>query len=199
MLYYSKIERKKVVHLEGCRHISNIRKENRESFININDAIKAGYRLCKCCNPCVKLYEHYEKKLVQHAYENAFSIRFDVNNIVIQAPRSKWKIVATDNGGLALYHKNDIKKSTDADSLITGYHYQRPVDISLENLFQYITEHDNYRVKNPLYNVVPKEPPKKGTHRWEREQKKLKKRKRRNAVAVVYSLFDRLECASPAI
>jgi len=46
---------------------------------------------------------------------------------------------------------------------------------------------------------VPKEPPKKGTQRWEREQKKLKKRKRRNAIAVVYSLFDLLECASPAI
>ncbi len=45
MLYYSKIGRKKVVHLEGCRHTSNISEENRGSFININDAIKAGYRL----------------------------------------------------------------------------------------------------------------------------------------------------------
>lgn len=199
MLYYSKIGRKKVVHLEGCRHISNISEENRGSFININDATKAGYRLCRCCNPCVKLHKHYEKELVWRVYENAFSISFDVNNIIIQAPCSKWKIVATDNGGLALYHKNDIKKPTDADSLIAGYHFQRPVDIPLEELLQYITEHDNYRVRNPIYTVPDKEPPKKGTHRWDREQKKLKKKKRRNAIAVVYSLFDRLESASPAI
>ena len=199
MVYYSTTSGKKIVHLEGCRHISSIHEENLGSFMNINDAIKNGYRLCRCCNPCVKVYKHYEKRLVHYAYKNALSINFNVNNILIQAPCSKWKIVATDSGGLALYHKNGIKKPTDADSLITGYHFQRPVDVPLEKLFQYITKHDNYRMKNPLYNVTTKEPPRKGTHRWKREQKNLKKKKRRNAIAVVYSLLAGLECASPAI
>ena len=45
----------KKVHLNSCRHIQSLNKENTDEFRTINDAIKEGFKPCKkCLSNCIK-------------------------------------------------------------------------------------------------------------------------------------------------
>lgn len=111
---------------------------------------------------------------------------------------------------LMLYHKNTELRASDAVSAIRGYHNQQIRFQSLLQYFTYITSHDAYRMHHPgapraaLTKKPPKqkEPPRKGTKRWHKEQTRRRAAERRRAIRNVLALIDSLDAgyaACPAV
>ena len=111
---------------------------------------------------------------------------------------------------LMLYHKNTELRASDAASAIRGYHNQHIRFRSLPEYFSYITNHDAYRMHHPqalraaLAQKPPKqkEPPRKGTKRWHKEQTRRRAAERRHAIRNVLALIDSLDAnyaARPAV
>ena len=109
-----------------------------------------------------------------------------------------------------LYHKNTEFRASDAASAIRGYHNQRISFKSLLQHFTYITSHDAFRMHHPeapraaLAQKPPKqkEPPRKGTKRWHKEQTRRRAAERRRAIRNVLELIDSLDAgytARPAV
>lgn len=76
--------------------------------------------------------------------------------------------------------------------------------------FTYITSHDQYRMRHPeVYRAViaqkppkQKEPPRKGTKRWHKEQTRRRAVERKRAIRNVLALIDSLDAnyaARPAV
>ena len=109
-----------------------------------------------------------------------------------------------------LYHKNTEFRASDAASAIRGYHNQHIRFQSLLQYFTYITSHDAYRMHHleapraALTKKPPKqkEPPRKGTKSWHKEQTRRKAAERRRAIRNVLELIDSLDAgytARPAV
>lgn len=109
-----------------------------------------------------------------------------------------------------LYHKNTEFRASDAASAIRGYHNQHIRFQSLLQYFTYITSHDAYRMHHPgapraaLTKKPPKqkEPPRKGTKRWHKEQTRRRAAERKRAIRNVLALIDSLDAgytARPAV
>ena len=95
---------------------------------------------------------------------------------------------------LTLYHQNTFESQRDCRSEIKGYHLQGGASYdSVVDYLKYIVEHDYFRMWNPVYHrPKKKEPPKKGTKRYRREQRKMKNREKRQAVRNVLDLIESL-------
>lgn len=103
-----------------------------------------------------------------------------------------------------------LVRGFDAVSAIRGYHNQQIRFQSLLQYFTYITSHDAYRIHHPgapraaLTKKPPKqkEPPRKGTKRWHKEQTRRRAAERRRAIRNVLALIDSLDvgyAARPAV
>ena len=116
--------------------------------------------------------------------------------ISIRSIKSKWKITLDENYKIVLYHKNDFTTNKDHLSVISGYHLQGDVlKDSIIAYLQYIVDHDYFRMVNPLYipqNKKVSSPPKKGTKRYKKSQRKLEKNERKKAIKNVLNLIDSL-------
>lgn len=106
--------------------------------------------------------------------------------------------------------QNTEFRASDAASAIRGYHNQHIRFQSLLQYFTYITSHDAYRMHHPeapraaLTKKPPKqkEPPRKGTKRWHKEQTRRRAAERRRAIRNVLELIDSLDAgytARPAV
>ena len=103
-----------------------------------------------------------------------------------------------------------LVRGFDAVSAIRGYHNQHIRFQSLLQYFTYITSHDAYRMHHPgapraaLTKKPPKqkEPPRKGTKRWHKEQTRRRAAERKRAIRNVLALIDSLDAgytARPAV
>ena len=63
--------------------------------------------------------------------------------------------------------------------------------VSKESM-EYITNHEYYRLYNPVPVFTKKEPPMKGTKRWDKQQKAIKRKERRREIWNVINLIDSL-------
>lgn len=196
MLFYSK--NSKIAHFEGCHHMKNIREANLNFIDTYAEAKEKNFRVCKCCNPIAKTYKKEEPMLTTFCAENGL-ICFPKNHVInLHTVHSKWKIVPSNNGGLAVYHKNIRSRKNDTQSPIAGYHLQSVKEDSLVGICKYVVGHDSYRWRNPVQGnkkTKTKKAPKKGTHKWQVEQERIKKQNKRNAIKNVYSIFDQLAAA----
>lgn len=191
MLFFSVKSKEKVIHYEECPHLRNIKKENLCSFDNIKDARNTGYRICSCCSPVLKLIKNEENKMDKFCLENGLSYYIDNGDLGIKTFRSEWKIIASDNRDtVELHHKNSFKKEHD-DSL-TGYHKQNYAANSIMGYMRYISEHDCFRMHNPIMVYVEKEQPHKGSKRWKKQQEAARKRVRRYEIKKVLDLIENL-------
>lgn len=196
MLYYSK--NSNVAHFDGCHHMKKIREGNLLVIDTYAEAKEKNFRICKCCDPIAKSYKKEEAMLTTFCAQNGLICFPKKHMLNLHTVHSKWKIVPSDNGGLAVYHKNIRHKENDMQSPIAGYHLQWVNEDSIIGICKYIIGHDGYRWRNPVQGnkkTKEKKAPKKGTHRWRTEQEKIKKQNRRNAIKNVYSIFDQLEAA----
>ena len=68
MLYCS--QNSGIVHFNGCHHQKRIRLANARAFVTYDDAVKAGFRMCKCCDPIMKAYKAESEALIKYCAEN---------------------------------------------------------------------------------------------------------------------------------
>lgn len=196
MYYYSKKNRKNIIHTIECFHINNTDITDIGWFETLSEAYEQGYRLCKHCNPLFRCYRKESDKIIDFCRENGLSVHLSDSDISVYSIESEWKIVLDKKSRLALYHKNDFKTNKDRLSEISGYHLQGDARRrSIVAYLKYIIEHDYYRMLNPVY--IPKEkkkspPPKKGTKRYKSTQRRIERYERKRAVKNVLDLIDSL-------
>ena len=148
--------------------------------------------------------------ILDYCRENGMSFHLNDRYLSIISPISRWRVTVSPSGTTMLYHKNTELRASDAASAIRGYHNQHIRFQSLLQYFTYITSHDAYRMHHPeapraaLTKKPPKqkEPPRKGTKRWHKEQTRRRAAERRRAIRNVLALIDSLDAgytARPAV
>ncbi len=197
MFYYSVNSKKKIVHFKGCHHLKNIKAKNLKSFENVYDVRKSEYRICSCCSPVLKQLRKEKSELLKYSMENGLSFFVQKGDLHICTHHSNWKVLVSNNESiLELHHKNNYEKEY-RDS-VRGYHKQNYISDSILGYLEYINNHENYRMFCPLPVFIKKEPPVKGTKRWNRQQKAMKKKERKRQIWNVYNLIDSLSVSSCA-
>ena len=200
MFYYSTNSKEKVVHFEGCHHIKNIEKKNLRTFANVKEVRNSGYRICSCCSPIMEKLKKEQSELESFCQENGLLYFMDKGNLHIRTHHSKWKVLVSNTRGvLELHHKNSFEQ--EHEDSVPGYHRQNYVADSILEYLEYVNNHEYYRMYNPIQVVAKKEPPKKGTKRWDKQQRAIKKKERRREIWNVINLIDSLSvgrCAMQA-
>ena len=194
MFYYSKKSRKKVIHLDTCSIKGRIHDNNLEYFESLQEAYKKGYRLCRHCSPLVRQYRQVKNDSCTYSLKKGIRFYYTDNAVVVKTSFSKWKIVVAETGKrLALYHKNTYKSAHDAESLVEGYHLQNIRKGSIQGYFEYIANHDDYRLANPVYvppKTKKKELPRKGTKRYKSQQRREEQKARKHSIWRTLALID---------
>lgn len=195
MYYYSKKSRKKVIHKCNCFHYKCHDPKNFGTFYTIEEARSAGYKICKHCSAIHNAYRNEYKKLEKFAVEQGLSFFLSGEELIIfSTSKSKWKIISSKKKNkLILYHKNTQSRKSDKESAIEGYHIQKQKCNTLLEYMKLIIEHDSYRDRHPLQKTTKKEmktPPPKGSKRYNKQQKTLKKQLHKKAVQDVLNLID---------
>lgn len=200
MFVYSKLSSRKIAHSQHCRFIIGKNKDRLGFFHTSEEAIAAGYRLCKCCTHAAKLFGKYRSRALRYCKEKDYKISFLNDVIDIETPFSKWKIVLSKNGdAFVLYHRNSIYVWTNEKERFKGYHYQNVTNHDLIMLLDYISRHDSYRKVNPfqcsLFLPEKKKPAsgRKSKRKKGRIKKEQKRKKKKKMVNMVYKILDRLE------
>ena len=210
MFYYSKRSHRKIVHTHACFLVHGFDPEAIGTFETLPEALDAGYRLCRRCNPILRQYQKEQTAILDYCRENGMSVYLNERYLSIISPISRWRVTVSPNGTTMLYHKNTELRASDAASAIRGYHNQHIRFRSLPEYFSYITSHDAFRMHHPevpraaLAQMPPKqkEPPRKGTKRWHKEQTRRRAAERKRAIRNVLALIDSLDanCAArPAV
>lgn len=199
MFYYSKKSNSKIIHNGICFHLSDCDISDIGRFETLKEAYENGYRLCKDCSPLYKAYKSEEEKLYEYCQSNALTSYISDRFVKVISPYSSWKIVVSDSGNrLCLYHKNECRRCGDEQSEIKWYHYQKKYADTILKFLKYITDHDYYRMKNPVYtsHTKPKAPPLKGTRRYRNEEKRNERIRRKQEIYRVLSIIENLSPAA---
>ena len=195
MFYYSNKSTAKIVHFEECHHLKNIKNENLRWLDDVSDVRKGGYRICSCCSPITEHLKKEQSTLDAFCQENGLAYFADKGNLHIRTCNSKWTVLISNSKELfELHHKNHFEKVHD-DS-IPGYHKQNYISDSILGYMEYIVNHECFRRYNPLPVFVKKEPPKKGSKRWDKQQRIIKKKERRREIMNVLNLIDSLSAST---
>lgn len=195
---------------KSCFLVRGFAPETIGTFETLPEALDAGYRLCRRCNPILRQYRKEQMAILDYCRENGMSFHLNDRYLSIISPISQWRVTVSPSGMTMLYHKNTEFRASDAASAIRGYHNQHISFDSLLQYFTYITSHDAYRMHHPeapraaLTKKPPKqkEPPRKGTKRLHKEQTRRRAAERRRAVRNVLALIDSLDAgyaARPAV
>lgn len=205
MFYYSKNSRKKVVHLDTCPTKRLIHDENIGYFETLQDAYKKGYRLCRHCSPLVRQYREIKDDCCTYSLKKGIEFFYTDKAVTIKTSLSKWKIIPSENGlRLQLYHKNTYKSAHDSESVVPGYHLQNVRKGTIQGYLEYISEHDDYRLQNPveIYSKPKKKnspPPRKGTRRYKAQQRREEQKARKYSIWRTLSLIEGLQHQSTAL
>ena len=193
MLYYSKENKNKIVHFDGCPSAKRIAKENKKHFRSVSCALKEGYQLCRHCNPLEKLYEKDKEKVKDYCYQNLIALEYRGHEICLTTLESKWKVIPLNKTQYALYHANERLDKV-PESSVHGYHLQEFRFNNLLSLCEYIVRHDQYRKDNPLpFFKKSLPPPRKGTKRWEKKERNRKRNKKKKEVRNVLKIINKLQ------
>ena len=171
MFYYSKRSHRKIVHTKSCFLVRGFDPEAIGTFETLPEALDAGYRLCRRCNPILCQYQKEQTAILDYCRENGMSFRLNDRYLSIISPISRWRVTVSPSGTTMLYHKNTELRASDAASAIRGYHNQHIRFRSLPEYFSYITSHDAFRMHHPAAPraALAQKPPNKRS-RPEREQ-----------------------------
>lgn len=193
MFYYSKNSKEKIVHDSHCCCFKIMNKQNVRCFATLEEARAAGYRLCDRCAPINRFIRGNRKAINEFCRRNGMLCYLHDGSITIKAPFSMWKIILHEKTRkhIFLYHKN-IYNSL-GNSAVPGYHSQSVRRNAVLAYLEYIAAHEEYRQKNPLVPTRQSaSPPRKGTKRWNKEQRRLENMRRRDAIHRTLYLIDQV-------
>lgn len=177
MVIYSTKSSEKVFHLPHCKILHRIRKEYKKQFASQEEARAAGYRMCSCCSPVGARLRKERKAVYQFCQEYGASCWLRDNQLYVQTPRSRWRIIASgQENKLFLYHKNTYQKYEETPSIIPGYHSQRARSKTIVGYLDYIYQHDIFRRQEAIKaKKQTQHKPKPRRNRWDRLLKELKR------------------------
>lgn len=155
MFYYSKRSHRRIVHTQACFLVRGFDPEAIGTFETLPEALDAGYRLCRRCNPILRQYQKEQTAILDYCRENGMSFYLNDRYLSIISPISRWRVTVSPSGTTMLYHKNTELRASDAASAIRGYHNQHIRFRSLPEYFSYITSHDAYRMITRQRPVPP--------------------------------------------
>ena len=195
MYIYSK--NSQIFHNELCGCVKRISPQNRQTTGVANPASELGLMHCKCCAPIVRQMIKEKDVLVPYAAKNGLSYFYQRgdNTMVIMTPHGSWKIIAAGKAhALILFHEN-VRPGDWKNDQFPGYHQQHVRKASLLEYFEYVVDHDAYRRIHPVYQKVQTVPPRKGTKRYRKEQKKAARIRRYEEILRVDKLLQELSMA----
>ena len=196
MYFYSKARKQKIVHTESCPHIKRIAFENLKWYATAEEAYDVGFHHCKCCDPIRKRNKQELNDLSAFCKQHLIAYSVYGRGMTVSTPFSKWRIIPdTTCSGLKLYHQNTLKTERDNKRTMSMYHDQHIIKTTLLEYFMYITDHDDYRMLNPVKTRRKK---KEKSKKQLRHEARMKERwERKNSIRRVLSLIDELS-AQPA-
>lgn len=138
----------KVYHKPGCYQIARIKKRNRIE-VTKEEAERAGFRICKCCNG-MGHHIRTEKRVLEHYEKEKGMVFKHIDGILyVKTEIGCWKMVYTrGNQRIVLYHRNDTDKEINFDiPQYESYHRQLdvPYSCSISRYLKYIYEHDRFK------------------------------------------------------
>lgn len=192
MYYFRKNGSKKILHTETCRYKAAIQADHLGAAANVNEAVAAGYRFCKCCDPLGQKFQVERQEMLDYLQQYGLSVYRHKRGVSVATPRSRWMIVYADNKiGTTLYHRNDLHPKGNAEGPYPGYHAQKVCCADLHGYLEYIVGHDYYRMMRPCYPAPAKKaPPPKGSKRHKKAKKRQEKQERRAAIKNVLKLIE---------
>lgn len=130
-------------------------------------------------------YKSEESAIQEYCSHNGLCFSIENKCFRVETPRSLWKITPEDNSTCTmLYHKNELHLEKRRHDRVPGYHCQGVCYPTLLGYLEYIVEHDYFRMLNPIHPAPKKkEPPRKGTKRYRKQQKRAKSRRVENPFA----------------
>ena len=197
MFYYNKNSCYKIFHTKECDCIKYSNEDDIRKFPNWVIASSKGYQLCEKCNLLLKKYILEKESVLRFCQQYGFSFEYTETAITIKTSMSKWKIALNNTGmRLDLYHRNKFKDEN--SSFIPEFHFQNSNCDTIMGYLDYIYWHDIYRRYHPLKksSIYPKlnsPPPKKGTKRYHKNERRIKRNARKKSIANVLSLIKSLE------
>lgn len=190
-----------LVHAESCCYAARIKKENRIVYPELTEALFDKKCYCPHCSLLYKEYSEEKEWIDNFVKTRDILIKFDEHGLSVKTPYGKWYICQEMRDSLSLYHAN-TKRGNNKPSIIKKYHSQEMNSNSMKEFFEYIYKHDMYRKDNPSDFLKPKTvrkaktPAKKGTHRYEKEQRWNKRLEYRNTQKRLMFLFEKIELAN---
>lgn len=191
MYFYCKNSSRKIIHYENCRYAKNT--EAMGTFHSLSCAHRAGYRLCRHCNPAVSMFKAESAEIMGLCQSNPLCCELGADCIKVTSLYDKWILSpALKRTGFFIYHGNKLEKANAPAAEYKGYHRQNAFYDSITESLNYILAHDEYRMSNPFVVYGEKTPPRKGTKRYKKAQRKAKRTAKQRAVRNVISLIESL-------
>lgn len=195
MFFYSLNSKEKIVHYKGCRYLKNIKKHNLNSVKDKCELPGSKYKICQYCSHLIKCLKSEENELEVFCQKKGLSYYLNFDELNITTPKSEWKILCDNNNkALSLHHKNTFNK--EHNNSVLGFHRQNCKSKTITGFMEYITDHDHYRKQNPLLIIKSKKPPRKGSKRWKKQQKRIQKNERMRAILNVLNLIENLSAGA---
>lgn len=194
MYVYSKNSR--ILHTNLCCFAKRIHPENARYFHSLGEARAMKLCGCRMCSLIAVRARKEKKELTECAKKYNISYHFcpEDNTIEVKTTLEKWKIMYLGrNKVLKLFHQSEL--SYEGGGMLPGYHEQNMNSKTLLGFFEYIGKHNAHRRANPLYMDLATLPPRKGTKRYRKEQKRIERIKRKKAIVRVQRLIDEV-CAA---
>ena len=105
MFYYSKRSHRRIVHTQACFLVRGFAPETIGTFETLSEALDAGYRLCRRCNPILRQYRKEQMAILDYCRENGLSFHLNDRYLSIISPISQWRVTVSPSGTTMLYHK----------------------------------------------------------------------------------------------
>lgn len=176
MYYFRKNGCQKILHTGTCRYKAAIQADHLDTATDVNEAVAAGYRFCKCCDPLGRRFQVERQEMLGYLQQHGLSVYRHRRGVGVATPRSRWMIVYVGNKiGTTLYNRNDLHRKGNADGPYPGYHAQKVCYADLHGYLEYIVGHDYDRMMHTCYPAPAKKaPPPKGSKRYKKAQKRQK-------------------------
>lgn len=195
MLYYS--GKSDIAHFDGCGYIGRIKEDNLHCLSTYAAVRDRSMNLCRCCNPIRKAFKDENCAIADFCSKNMMIFSNESETISFKTSNSQWRVIPSDDGGLALYHRNKKKTRKNSKSPLWGYHLQKFKSETIVPVCKYIAEHEEYKRLQAFKSAegIRRSMPKGGKKRRAYE-KREKRRERRAAIKNVYFLFDMIEAGN---
>lgn len=140
---YIRSKASKKAHKENCPYAQRILDGNKVQYEHTDDAINDGCVFCQFCSPIVERFNKKKEYLEKVAQKLKLKYKIKEGILLVNDGLSKWKLFySTRRRKVLVYHQNHTADDSAQEfSPVIGYHRQKILMTSIENTFEYISDH----------------------------------------------------------